>query len=195
MIETLIFDEVHDCQEAFRLLLKALSNPGEIVDIGTIMRKMEEDKPELFLLAATLMDKESKFSVVGDEKLAEKMKHYTYAAISDIEEADFLFAPESCSDNMMSEIIGKVKPGTLIEPHTNCVLVIGIDGIPKEETCKIYGPGVDGVRGVRIPDYAVKWIRQRDEMEFEYPTGLDLYFVTDKGELLALPRKVKMEGR
>lgn len=190
MIENRVFDEVHDCQEAFRLLLKALSNPGEIVDTSPL-GNLNERNQSLFLFALTIMDKESSFCVIGDEELADRLKNYTYSMKTKIDEADFLFVPELCSDDMIKDVICRVKPGTLIEPHTNCALVIKTDAIPEEAGCILYGPGINGVRAAKISDYAQKWIKARDEMDFEYPMGIDMYFVTEEGKLFALPRKVK----
>lgn len=194
MIKANTFDEVHDCQESFRLMLRALSNPGEIVSLKEPAEKLEEENAVFITVALTLLDKETTFCVVDNATISEKITQVTYAKNVDKKIANFLFVTKICQDGQMEEIMSGIHPGTLAEPHTNCVLVIGIEHFPETDTCSLKGPGVQGSRRVCLPDEAMQWVKQRDKMEFEYPTGIDMYFAASNGELLAIPRKVKMEG-
>jgi len=193
MIQDSIFDEVHDCQETFRLLLYAISNPGEIVGIGKYARNLEDEDKIMLLLALTLLDKETSFMVVGSNLLTKTAANLTYSKEREAY-ANFIFVAERCSPELMENIFSKTTPGTLVEPHTNSVLIIGVDQFDQSGSCLLKGPGINGCKRAALSGYARQWILLRDSIEYEYPTGIDLYFVTPQGELMAIPRKVSMEG-
>ena len=50
------FDFVYDTQAAFRLLLEALSNPGRIVELGPLARKLGGAYAMTLTVAAVLWD-------------------------------------------------------------------------------------------------------------------------------------------
>lgn len=193
MIKEGIFDEVHDCQETFRLLLYAISNPGEIVSISEYAKKLEDKNQVMLLLALTLLDKETTFMVAGNEFFAKIVAELTYSRQAEAY-ANYIFISEKCSPELREKIFFQATPGTLVDPHTNSVLIIGVDQFDKSASCLLKGPGINGSKRAAFSEYAKQWILQRDSLEYEYPTGIDLYFVTPQGELMAIPRKVSMEG-
>lgn len=188
------FDEVHDCQAVFRLMLRAIANPGEIVNLQKHLYPYEENHKVLTTLALTLLDKETTFSITGDDKLAETIAQLTYAQRAPQEQAKFIFALDQCSEEEISGIFKAADPGTLVEPHKNCVLLVEVANFEASPTCSLTGPGVKDSRSIGLTQYGKAWVNQRDRMAYEYPTGIDLYFVTPEGDLMALPRKVKMKG-
>lgn len=193
MIKENVFDEVHDCQGTFRYLLHAISNPGEIVDIQEYAQKLEGDHRAMLMLALTLLDKETSFWVADNDAFSKTLAELTYSRLAE-ERAGFIFITGTCPEDVIDSVFEKATPGSLIEPHTNSVLIIAIDDFNPKSTCTLKGPGIKTVKTVGLPEYAKKWLSKRDEMEYEYPAGVDLYFVSTKGALMAIPRKVKMEG-
>lgn len=194
MFEENSFDEVFDCQESFRLLLYAVSNPGEIV---TGVRKHPEVKEEidgrLMTLALTLLDKETSFSGENSALFAKTAAELTYSKLID-KNADFYFITEKSSPEGIKDIFSRVTPGSLVEPHRGSVLIIAVNAFEEEGSCILTGPGIKGAKQARLSQYAKQWIAQRDLNNYEYPTGIDLYFVSPLGEIMSVPRKVKMEG-
>jgi len=193
MIQENDFDAVHDCQAVFRFLLHAIANPGEIVCIRPQAEKLRDNDRVMTALALTLLDKETCFAAPDDPAFAKKVSELTYAGQA-AEKADFIFITQAVSRATTADIFAAATPGTLVEPHTNSVLFIGIEQFTEASACRLTGPGIKDTKSVGLPEYAKQWVRERDTMDYEYPTGVDLYFVTPAGELMALPRKVKMEG-
>ena len=194
MITESSFDDVHDCQECYRLLLYALSNPGEIVSVKEQACKLGEGNGVLLMLALTLLDKETSFFVADDEGFSKTVAELTYSKpVKD--GANFIFVTRSCSTEDITDIFSGASPGSLPEPHTSSVLIITVDGFEDEPACTLKGPGIKQSKRVGLGEYAKRWIAQRDAMEYEYPMGVDLYFAASNGELMAIPRKVTMEGR
>jgi len=147
----------------------------------------------LLTVALMLLDKETSFSAVDNEAFAKTAADLTYSKQVS-EKADFIFVTEKCSREDIADIFSRATPGSLVEPHTNSVLIIAVDKFEETSCCCLIGPGINVSKQAGLTAYAKQWIVQRDLMEYEYPTGVDIYFVTARGELMAIPRKVRMEG-
>jgi alpha-D-ribose 1-methylphosphonate 5-triphosphate synthase subunit PhnH len=193
MIAANTFDEVHDCQAVFRQLLRAISNPGEIVSIAAPAANFHEPDGAMLALALTFLDKETVFTVVDDALLAQTFAQITYAGSREAQ-AGFIFITQPCAAGDIRAILEKATPGTLVEPHTGSTLFISVPEFPDTDSARLSGPGVQKSRSVGLTDYAKAWLEARDRMEYEYPMGIDLIFVTPAGDLMAIPRKITMEG-
>ena len=84
------FDFVYDTQAAFRLLLEALSNPGRIVELGPLARKLGGAYAMPLTVAAVLLDNEVSFAVCGSPALAEKITELTLAKTAAVSKADYI---------------------------------------------------------------------------------------------------------
>ena len=193
MIKESTFDEVHDCQGSFRCLLYAVSNPGEIVDIQDYAQKLEGENRAMLMLALTLLDKETSYWVADNDGFSKTLTELTYSRPAK-EKAGFIFITGICSDDAIDNIFAKASPGSLVEPHTNSVLIIAVEDFAHKSTCSLKGPGIKTSKAAGLSDYAKKWLNKRDLMEYEYPAGVDLVFISSDGAMIAIPRKVKMEG-
>ena len=89
------FDFVYDTQAAFRLLLEALSNPGRIVELGPLARKLGGAYAMPLTVAAVLLDNEVSFAVCGSPALAEKITELTLAKTAAVSKADYIFVTEN----------------------------------------------------------------------------------------------------
>jgi len=193
MIKESIFDEIHDCLGSFRCLLHAVSNPGEIMHIGEYAQKLEGENSAMLVLALTFLDKETSYWVADNEEFSKTLAELTYSRLAE-EKAGFIFISGICSEEAIDSIFAKATPGSLVEPHTNSVLIIAVEDFVQKSTCSLKGPGIKASKAVGLSDYAKKWLNKRDSMEYEYPTGVDLVFISSDGAMIAIPRKVKMEG-
>lgn len=193
MVQNSTFDYVHDCQATFRLMLHAISNPGEIVNIKNYAEKLEDDFEHLLVLALTLLDKETSYCVLDNEMLDMSLGQLTYARHKD-EQADYIFVSEKCSDEKISNVLTKSSPGTLEDPHKNSTLIISTERLKNSVSLCLSGPGIKDSKTIEVSDYVKLWITNRDLIEYEYPLGIDMFFVTKEGELLSIPRRVKLKG-
>jgi len=198
------FDTVSDSQKVFRLILEAMSNPTRTVNISEYAIKMLEEYPDImnrhpsavfttrstaFLaLAMTLLDNEVSFSTCGNHSLSDEIASLTLSKVEQIENADFIFV---CDPNDVKAVIESAKCGTLMDPHKSATIIIKNDG---DRVCQLtlFGPGIDGQKEVQVAHTVKDAIESRNEQNYEYPQGIDLIFVSGAGELIAVPRLVKV---
>lgn len=180
------FSEVFDGQKVFRKLLEALSNPGRTVSIAEQAEKMYGDNKVFLALAMTVLDNEVSFCACGNKELAENISLLTLSKELALEEADFIFVEK---EDQLAEVFEKAKCGTLADPQKSATIMIKTEK-NKEKTWNIYGAGVDGTLALTVPNAAYEAMELRDVQHYEYPQGVDMVFVTDYGELFAIPRLV-----
>lgn len=85
------FDFVHDGQRVFRSLMKAMSNPGTIQDIGEQAEKFGEGYAPLTAVGCTLLDNEEIAYVEKNPVLSSELHDLTLCRRGALEEADFIF--------------------------------------------------------------------------------------------------------
>lgn len=185
------FDTVHDCQKVFRELLRAISNPGVMADVAEYAQKTEMENGAFVAIANTLLDVKNSFYILGTGMRKENLvgltrSVYTHSA------PKFIFAVSECSSGEIDKCFEIASPGSIVEPHKNSVLFVSVPFFDDE--CRLSGPGIDGMRNALLSRYALSWLEKRDRMEYEYPSGIDIFFVTSAGKVVAVPRKVRVEG-
>lgn len=183
------FDEVYDSQQLFRLVLHAMSHPGQRQDISEFSRKMYGATPAFLALAMTLLDNEVTFAAVGDEVLRDDIISLTLARPAPPDSADFLFLRDCTA---FADIVGLVKCGTLRDPQQSATLIIGISDA-NDSALKLSGPGIKDVLVAEVPAAVAELLALRDAQHYEYPEGIDLLFVSGGGQLLAIPRLTRWE--
>ena len=198
MISTLskkhYFDTVFDSQKVFRLILEAMANPARIASIKKYADKFltAYDCHSVFLtVAMTLLDNEISFNACENHSLTDEIASLTLAKKEKIEEADFIFIYYS-DVKKIENVIESVKCGTLADPHKSATVIIKNFGEPD---CRLAfsGPGIDGDVKIETSQIVKNTLALRDAQNYEYPQGIDLIFISDEGELFAIPRLVKME--
>jgi len=180
------FDLVFDSQKVFRLLLKAMSNPAQIVSIHEYANTLFGDQPAFLALALTLLDNNVSFNTCEDHTLLAEIKSLTLTKSAGLESADFVFIN---NPNKTKEVIGSVKYGSLSNPHKSATVIIRNDDAP---VCSLTltGPGIEGRVDVKVSRTVKNAIESRDAQNYEYPQGIDMIFVSSTGELFAIPRLV-----
>ena len=181
------FDEVFDTQAVFRKVLEAMSNPARTVSIAEQKSRLFGEYEEFIALAVTLLDNEVTFSGCGNEELERDIQLVTLSEQADISNADFIFVSDL---KMLPDIFEKAKCGTLTDPHKSAVLIIK-NNKNHDNIMELYGPGIDGTLKFSCSDIIYNSISLRDKCEYEYPTGIDMIFVTESGEVACIPRLVK----
>ena len=197
------FDIVFDSQKVFRLIIEAMSNPARVVNISEFTIKLFGEKSDyisktavfttrslaFLALAMTLLDNEVSFNACENKALTDEIVSLTLAKREEIEAADFIFV---CDSNHIKNVVESVKCGTLSDPHKSATIIIRNNGAP---TCRLTlcGPGIDGHTTIHTTQTVGDAIAIRDAQNYEYPEGIDLIFISDYGELFAIPRLVRQQ--
>jgi alpha-D-ribose 1-methylphosphonate 5-triphosphate synthase subunit PhnH len=184
------FDEVYDSQRLFRLILTALSNPTRTVNIKEFSNKLFGKSPEFLAVALTLLDNEVSFYTNEDKELARDIVLLTLSKIEKINNADYLFVTDITK---LQNSVQNSKCGTLRDPHKSATLIIRIDD-KKDTDLTLYGAGIDKTISFKTSAAVKAALDIRDSQFYEYPQGVDLIFVTDDGDLFAIPRLTRREA-
>lgn len=189
------FDRVFDCQQIFKALMNALARPGKIFSIAENIEKIDDKYAPLLAAGLTLLDNWKNFFACGIPQLEETLREMTYGALTDINEADYIFVPQEKNDfSLCQRILSDAKTGTLAEPHKSAAVFIMTDELCGGEKNTLTGPGIDGTIEITLPQNAFMWISERQRQDFEFPCGIELYFLTPKGDVMGIPRKVRIGG-
>ena len=183
------FDLVYDSQKVFRLVLHAMSNPASFVNIKEFADKLYGDFPEFMALAMTFLDYEVSFNTFENHMLSEEIALLTHAGREIYENADFIFV---CNPGDLRNAIENAKCGTLADPHKSTTVIIRNDGDPVYRLF-LSGPGIDGRTAISASQTVKDAIELRDAQNYEYPQGIDLLFISQTGEMFAIPRLTRME--
>ncbi len=190
------FDMVFDCQQIFKALMNALARPGHIETMAPQIEKLETDHAALLAAGLTLLDNWRSFYVCGDApELAQELKEMTYGVPAEPEKADYVFLPRGYQNQKsIREMLESVKIGTLPEPHKSATLFIELDQLCGGPETTLTGPGINGAITVTLPEEGRQWLVERQAMAFEFPCGVELYFITPQGQIMGIPRKIKVGG-
>ena len=182
------FDIVFDSQKVFRLILEAMSNPLRVVNIQESADKLFGNCSPFLAVAMTLLDNETGFTVIGNDLLSEDIASLTLARREEPESADFIFI---CDPDGIEAAIKTAKCGTLSDPHKSATIIVQNDSDP---VCRLSlsGPGIDGTAEIMVSQVVKDAIAYRNIQFYEYPQGIDLIFISEEGDLFAIPRLVQL---
>jgi alpha-D-ribose 1-methylphosphonate 5-triphosphate synthase subunit PhnH len=188
------FNAVFDCQEVFRNLLEAFSNPGRLVNISSNAKRLNTTLGAYLAVASTLIDNETSYCVMGGAVLSELVQQFSYGHPESLENSGFIFVLNSCDINQIESILSAVPIGSMAEPHKSGIVFVRVESFPASPGCSIKGPGVNDEMLAPFSAYATQWLKLRREATHEYPCGVDLAFITDDGQIVAAPRLVQLAG-
>ena len=187
------FDFVHDGQKVFRELLSAQANPGQIRTIIRQAEKFEGDYQTLLAIGCTLLDNEEKMYVEKNPRLCSELHNLTLCKAADLDQADYVFLSSEMNYGSLEQILKNVRHGTYEDPQESATVILLCSQIQGEEPMCLTGPGVDGECTQNIYPYVKKAIQIRNRLKIEYPLGVDLIFADRSGNLLGIPRLVKVK--
>ena len=163
----------------FKAMMNALSMPGN-------MEKIEElYNSNLLAIANTLLYSEISFFYEGKEDIS-IIEAITNTQKEIIENADYIF-----SDVLDNDLVTRAKKGDFINPDFSGTLIFTCKDVEKIKTV-LSGPGIDGTKEVYLP-CDKSFIEELMGKNSEYPLGVEVFFVMDSGEILALSRTTKVE--
>ncbi|MDQ0271844.1 phosphonate C-P lyase system protein PhnH [Cytobacillus purgationiresistens] len=185
-------DQIHHTQHVFRKILDSMAKPGTI---STITVNEESKKRQLscydttLLAALTLLDAEVTFHILPADQieLKEKISQYTLAQHAPIEEADFIIAVKGCAERELVDAMLVCKNGSLIDPNGSATWIIEEEHLSNQGGLTLSGPGIRSEAELHI-SFTLAMTAARQEKIKEYPTGIDLLFTDEVGQLACLPR-------
>ncbi|MGD9066194.1 MAG: phosphonate C-P lyase system protein PhnH [Desulfobacterales bacterium] len=194
------FDFVHDSQQVFKTLMMALAFPGIIRRLEPISLSMP--KPDLgYILQPllTLLDLETTYHVVcRDKKLWEDVTHYielnTLSQLRKLTHADYIL----CLDPSLNGRFPKLKKGTLTQPNQSATVFYLLDSvaevpIAKATELRFSGPGIEDIQTIYVSGIDPGELEQWDHFKSDYPMGVDIFLVSQWGDVVGVPRSVSME--
>jgi alpha-D-ribose 1-methylphosphonate 5-triphosphate synthase subunit PhnH len=188
-------DAVHDLQQVFRKIVRALSFPGEIQDVSEFAEKIDLDvsfNKTALLAALTLLDAETTFYVDGKgaSETAAVIAQLTYAKQVENAAADFVFLLGAAAN--AAGVWSAARPGTLIDPHQGATLVLEVGELQDEGALLLSGPGIETARSFGTGGDSF-WVEARAEKNKEFPLGVDVVFVDKRARIACLPRTTLVE--
>ena len=185
------FDLVHDSQRVFRILLKAIANPGTWFDYSEIASKFE-DGQLILPLVLTLCDNEANYWINGcSDGLSNEIAILSGSHFTSLLQADFAFVT---ADTEPESILSLVRPGSYEDPHESTSLFVIAQDSENECSFRFTGPGVKpGGCTAELSQSFPPWVKARDAISHEYPLGVDMIFIHPEAKMLGFPRMTKGE--
>ncbi|MEM5529357.1 phosphonate C-P lyase system protein PhnH [Gammaproteobacteria bacterium AS21] len=188
-------------QVIFRRTLKAMSEPGTIVDIEH-NHGAGDLSPAMYALALSLLDQQTTLylsAALKNEEVCKNLQFHTdVQLVNDPQSAMFAIA----NADQITEFCYFNK-GTDESPEMSCSLVLQVESLTNTAAqaqgsdnehstlLKLEGPGIESVKYIAIAKLSTQLLEYLTERPDAFPRGLDFYFVSDK-QLVCLPRTTKV---
>jgi alpha-D-ribose 1-methylphosphonate 5-triphosphate synthase subunit PhnH len=192
MKREVIYDEVFDAQQHFRLLLDSMARPGKINTLTDmdILPPAGINKASAMVSFALLNTDVSFYAEGGESKAIE-----TYIALNTaakpvgVIDADFIFI-NGLND---AETVFEAKIGNLSYPEESATFVIDVELITEnadeaELALTLKGPGIETVKQVYINGINPDILKAVREQNLEFPLGIDLMLTDKNNNILCIPR-------
>ena len=184
-------EPVLQAQEAFRALLKAMSEPST-VQLLNLTQGLEKIYPSTYDLLLSLCDSDTSLwlSPSVDSEVVRKNLAFHCACLitDDPKKADFALL--SLDD---IALIAELNPGTDRDPELSCTAIIQVDSLDStkevSQVTQWRGPGIE--KPVRMQLALPKTLWEVREQVNQFPRGIDMVFCTEN-QLMALPRSTQV---
>ncbi|MDX1809665.1 MAG: phosphonate C-P lyase system protein PhnH [Sulfurospirillaceae bacterium] len=163
----------------FKALMSALSMPGNIKKISPLY------KSAMLALSNVLLYNEVTYFFAGDDNIS-LVADITNPKIETAQNADYIF-----SDQIDKDLLEIAKKGTFLNPEFSATLIFACKDFNKTKA-KISGPGIKEEKEIYLPCER-EFIQTLTEKNSNYPLGIEVFFINEKNELMALSRTTKIE--
>lgn len=192
MQSEILYDEIFDAQEHFRLILDSMARPGKINVIPDLDIPMTDGiNKASALIGFSLLNTDACFCAIGElsYSIEEFITLHTAAKVELLQKADFVFVKGSQSD----EFIADLKTGTLPYPEDSATIVLDVLNISADETAdslqlNLKGPGIKTVETVYVTGLNDAILDAVKEQNFEFPLGIDLILTDTENRMICIPR-------
>lgn len=205
-ITTAFKDAVHDSQQCFRLLLKAMSEPGEIVTLemsegfGAMHKaatqtllSLSDNATPIWLSESHLKDAAIRENIRFHcgSPVTERQNSASFAVIAEQDLADFDW--NNATFSLGCEEYPDQSTTVIVELGS---VTNGSDASPSKGglTLTLSGPGIESqsVLNIGVASKAFQHFLQGRQEHFAFPLGIDLILVNDES-IACLPRTTLVE--
>lgn len=182
----------HFTQQTFRTLMTCMSRPGtkEVLQKDAMIDGIYA---ETMSVLRTMLDGEVTFAVVGQApRLQQEVMAWTGANVSEVADADFILVPQHTDEAQIVEAIQQAKVGDLVDPQYSATLIVEVVAETSQQW-QLTGPGIQDNTIIPLA-ITPNIVAARAARNKEFPLGVDMIFVNEHGEVVALPRTTKAEG-
>jgi alpha-D-ribose 1-methylphosphonate 5-triphosphate synthase subunit PhnH len=187
-------DEVLDAQRGFRAMLGALARPGTVLRMPAAPQVAPGVDPRLAQIAHVLLDREVTFATVDAAPLAQYLSTATGSRWVDAETADYVFA---CGASPLGAL-ARLQVGTPEFPEAGATVVLSVEVLcaapagARGMGVVLSGPGIESETGVGIDGLHRENLETFARRNADYPLGIDMFLVSALGDVLGLPRTVRL---
>jgi alpha-D-ribose 1-methylphosphonate 5-triphosphate synthase subunit PhnH len=196
------FDFVYDSQRVFNSLMMSMAFPGTIHTFTQIFLSIPDRELHYILQPLlTLLDLDTSFAIYsGNKKLEQDVAAYvrinTQCPQKDLTNADFIL----CLEPELGKRFSELKTGTLTQPDHSARIFYLVDTITSMSSnggrdLILSGPGINGTKVVYLSGIPGREIREWKKNRDHYPLGIDIYLVSRTGEIIGIPRSVRIEDK
>lgn len=188
--EAMIYDEVFDAQQHFRLILDSMARPGKV----NVLAPMDIQAPSGInnasaLIALALLNTDASFCAEYDDAVAGFIALHTSAKKAGKDKADLVFIPGLQS----SAFIETLKIGTLSYPEDSATIVANVATIstsPINNSLQVTlkGPGVKDTETIYVLGLNPAILTDIKEQNQEFPLGIDLILTDAQNHMICIPR-------
>ena len=186
-------DPVFESQATFRLVLRALASPGQIVDVG---EALEPPLPLGRAAAAallTLADFETPLWLAPSfarSDVEAYLKFHTGAPLAAAPGSAAFALVDAENDAVDLECFSQ---GTAEYPDRSTTLILQVRRLGPSRGLRLVGPGVRGASELDVAPLPADFLAQWGANHASFPLGIDL-ILTAGPTLAALPRSVAVTG-
>ncbi|MEE3650584.1 MULTISPECIES: phosphonate C-P lyase system protein PhnH [unclassified Brenneria] len=183
-------DPVDDAQRAFRLILKAMSEPGLPVTLND-GPDWQPLSPATSAVLLTLADNETPLYLSApfrDDRIIHNLRFHTGAPLTDqASQAAFAVLDNAFPATLLDAFAG----GSDESPHYSTTLILEAPSLSGAPPLTLSGPGIQQRRtfSVPLPEHVRHYLCRRP---VAFPQGLDFIFTCGR-QLLAVPRTTHVE--
>lgn len=182
---------VQDAQQSFRRLLKAMSEPGVIVDLHQLKHGWQPLNLATTSVLLTLVDGDTPVwlsPAVNNDIARQNLRFHTNAPlVEQTQQATFAVADARIS----SEQLNALSAGSAVAPETSATLIVQLAALSGGRMLRLTGAGIAEERMIapQLPDCLLHELTERPH---PFPLGVDL-LLTCGERLLAIPRTTHVE--
>lgn len=163
----------------FKSLMRSLAYPGEIQTILPVF-------DSYFLgIASSLLYSEVSYFYEGKEDMG-TIKAITNPKVETLEKADYIFC-----EKVDANILLQAKCGTFKDPDFSAIVIFTCKDF-KGLHVRIKGAGILGEKEITLP-IDKSFVTHFNTKNQDFPLGIEVYFLSKKGQIVALSRTTKME--
>ncbi len=182
-------DPVAESQNVFRILLKALSEPGQIHELSQTIQLVQLNQAS-YAIALTLLDNSTTVwlsPALADTKIKQNLAFHCGCKFV-AEPGQAMFAFITAAD---IEVFSKLATGTDRDPEFSCTAIVQINELNTGVQRIWAGPGIKDHKKVALDIDQKFWSIRAQKNEF--PRGIDIFFIA-KNQVLGLPRSTRIQA-